>query len=85
MSIGGILKNAHNSKTYRFMVGTLADLLQYSCTEVCNMCLARKIYYTPKYFMDDTVMQKKVLPEVLGLCLRKFSLMFVFYQFNVID
>ena len=30
--------------------------------------------------MDDTFMQKKVLPKVLGLYLRKFSLMYALHS-----
>ena len=46
MSIGGILKNAHNSKTYRFMVGTSPDLLEFAFTEVYNMYSMQGNYIT---------------------------------------
>ena len=49
ISIEKVLKNAHNLKTYRFMVGTSPDLLEFSFSELYNMWVMQRKYITYNY------------------------------------
>ena len=40
------IENEHNLKTYRFMVGTSPDLLEFAFTEVYNMYVMQGKYIT---------------------------------------
>ena len=46
ISIEKVLKNEYNLKTYRFMVGTSPDLLEFAFTEVYNMYVMQGKYIT---------------------------------------